>query len=302
MKTILCLIGLMAVVLDLAKAEPEPVTPDTRKARNPSSGPTSYNSIIGPDSETLSKLQNQVAPSVQIPLKPLGIPGKTSEVPTAYTLTSNQPSNSHQATLTAQNIAGQYYVAMTPQATGNQLLSPATTPLIMQYINPQGQPTGGLQYIQLLRPVMYPYGAQYVQPSYVQQHSQPSSTHGQYHQQHLHHPHSLSHYSSPVQHSSPVSSSPTMPTTTQSNFVPFQPSSLQQYATAATAATHHHHHLAAPVAYPSPVAQYSSPVLSYYPPRISLINGPGDMNLNTNEYIPSPGDPVYIKGVKSIRA
>ncbi|KXJ71817.1 hypothetical protein RP20_CCG019587 [Aedes albopictus] len=299
MKTILCIIGLMAVVLDLTQAEPEPVAPDTRKARHPSSGPTSYNSIAGPDSETLSKLQNQVAPSVQIPLKPIGVPGKTSETPQAYTVTSNQPS-SLPSTLTAQNIAGQYYVAMAPQAAGNQVLSPATTPLIMQYINPQGQPTGGLQYIQLLRPVVYPYGTQYVQPSYVQQQQQPSSTHGQHQPQHLHHLHShLSHYSSPIQQLSQAAASPTSPTTTQSSFVPFQPSSLQQYATAATAATHH---LASPAAYPSQVAQYSSPILSYYPPRISLINGPGGMALNTNEYMPSPGDQVYIKGVKSIRA
>lgn len=322
MKTILCIIGLMAVVLDLTRAEPEPVAPDTRKARHPSSGPTSYNSIAGPDSETLSKLQNQVAPSVQIPLKPIGVPGKTSETAQAYTVTSNQPS-SLPSTLTAQNIAGQYYVAMAPQAAGNQVLSPgrpstqtqshflypnhilsspvsATTPLIMQYINPQGQPTGGLQYIQLLRPVVYPYGTQYVQPSYVQQQQQPSSTHGQHQPQHLHHLHShLSHYSSPIQQLSQAAASPTSPTTTQSSFVPFQPSSLQQYATAATAATHH---LASPAAYPSQVAQYSSPVLSYYPPRISLINGPGGMALNTNEYMPSPGDQVYIKGVKSIRA
>ncbi|XP_001647902.2 altered inheritance of mitochondria protein 3 [Aedes aegypti] len=303
MKTILCIIGLMVVVCDLAQAEPEPVAPDTRKARHPSSGPTSYNSIPGPDSETLSKLQNQVAPSVQIPLKPIGSPGKTSEAPQAYTVTSNQPTNPHPSTFTAQNIAGQYYVAMTPQATGNQVLSPATTPLIMQYINPQGQPTGGLQYIQLLRPMVYPYGTQYVQPSYVQQQQpqQPSNTHGQHQPQHLHQLHShLSHYSSPIQQLSQVSSSPTSPTTTQSSFVPFQPSSLQQYATAATAATHHH--LASPAAFPSQVAQYSSPVLSYYPSRISLINGPGSMALNTNEYMPSPGDQVYIKGVKSIRA
>ncbi|XP_065072916.1 uncharacterized protein LOC135697216 [Ochlerotatus camptorhynchus] len=301
MKSILCLIGLAAVVLDLAHAEPEPVAPDARKARHPASGPTSYNSIVGPDSETLSKLQNQVGPSVQIPLKPIGLPTKTSETPPAYSVTSNQPPNSYPSTTATQNIGGQYYVAMTPQATGNQVLSPATTPLIMQYINPQGQPTGGLHYIQLLRPVMYPYGTQYVQPSYVQQHQQPSTTLGQHQHQQLHHPHTLSHYSGPTIPSSPTPSLLTSPTTTQSSFVPFQPSSLHQYAAAATAATGHHH-LPSPAAYTSPLGQYSSPVLSYFQPRISLMNSPGEMNFNTNEYIPSPGDQVFIKGVKSIRA
>ncbi|XP_053697186.1 uncharacterized protein LOC128744317 [Sabethes cyaneus] len=295
MKIILCLAGLVAVVFDLSNAEPEPATPEVRKTRHPSSAPTSYNSIVGTDSETLSKLQNQVAPSVQIPLKPIGSPIKSSESAITYGGTSNQPSSPFIATSAGQNFAGQYYVAMTPQGTGNQMLAPATTPLIMQYINPQGQPTGGLQYIQLLRPVLYPYNNQYVQPSYVQQHQQSAAAVINQHP-HLHHPQlSPSHYSTVPSPTSP----PITPPTTQSNFVPFQPSSLQQYAAATTAS---HHHLPAPLSYSNPVGQYSSPVVSYYPPRISLINSPGDINLNTNEYMPSPGDHVFIKGVKAIRA
>ncbi|XP_058818477.1 putative uncharacterized protein DDB_G0291608 [Topomyia yanbarensis] len=293
MKTILWLISLVALVLDLTYAEPEPVVPEARKTRHPSSSPTVYNSISGPDSETLSKLQNQVAPSGQIPLKQIGQPLRTSEASPAYVGTLNQPLSSHVPTSTHQNIAGQYYMAMTPHGTGNQLLAPATTPLIMQYINPQGQPTGGLQYIQLLRPILYPYNTQYAQPSYVQQQQQPAAI-NQHQHQHLHHPHTLSHYSAHPSPTSPPNSQPT----TQSSFVPFQPSSLAQYAAATTAS----HHLQSPLAYNQPVGQYSSPMISYYPPRISLINPPGDMNLNTNEYMPPPGDHVFIKGVKSIRA
>ncbi|EDS32415.1 conserved hypothetical protein [Culex quinquefasciatus] len=92
--------------------------------------------------------------------------------------------------------------------------------------------------------------------------------------------------------------------TTQSSFVPFQPSSLQQpvhqYGTVPSPS--HHHLAAAAPAYTNPIGQYSSPMLSYFaaPPRISLINGPGE--LNTNEYMPNPGDHVFIKGVKTIRA
>ncbi|XP_055543096.1 putative uncharacterized protein DDB_G0291608 [Wyeomyia smithii] len=293
MKTILCLVGLVAVVFNLSNAEPEPAaSTEVRKTRHPSSAPTSYNTIAGPDSETLSKLQNQVAPTVQIPLKPI----KSSEASLTYGGTSNQPPSSYISTTPGQTFGGQYYVAMTPQASGNQMLAPATTPLIMQYINPQGQPTGGIQYIQLLRPVLYPYSNQYVQPSYVQQHQQPAAAVINPHQ-HLHHPQQLSqsHYSAVPSPTSPPSS----PHTTQSSFVPFQPSSLPQYAAATPAS---HHHLQAPLSYSNPVGQYSSPVVSYYPPRISLINPPGDMNLNTNEYMPSPGDHVYIKGVKAIRA
>ncbi|XP_058454503.1 uncharacterized protein LOC131432314 [Malaya genurostris] len=291
MKIILWLIGLVALVLELTYAEPDPAAAaEVRKTRHPSpsSAPTGYNSISAPDSETLSKLQNQVAPPGQISLKPII---KTSDVSPSYIGTSSQPLSAHVSNTGNQNIAGQYYMAVTPHGAGNQMLAPATTPLIMQYINPQGQPTGGLQYIQLLRPILYPYNAQYAQPSYVQQ-QQPSAINQ--HQQ-MHHPHTLSHYSTLPSPTSP----PNSPPSTQSSFVPFQPSSLAQYGTAATTASHH---LQSPLAYSQPVGQYSSPVVSYYPSRISLLNSPGDMSLNTNEYMPPPGDHVFIKGVKSIRA
>ncbi|KAL9697635.1 hypothetical protein quinque_001076 [Culex quinquefasciatus] len=296
----LCMIGCLVVVLGHVRADPEPVTPDTRKARHPVNGPSNYNSISVPDSETLSKLQNQVAPSVQqIPLKPIGLPTKSSDVGQAYSVTPG-PLNSQYVPTTSNQNLNQYYMAMaTPHATGNQVLAPAASPLIMQYINPQGQPTGGLQYIQLLRPVMYnPYGTQYVQPSYVQQ-----PTVG-INQPHQHHSHSLSHYSHAGAVAPPSPTSTPSAATTQSSFVPFQPSSLQQpvhqYGTVPSPS--HHHLAAAAPAYTNPIGQYSSPMLSYFaaPPRISLINGPGE--LNTNEYMPNPGDHVFIKGVKTIRA
>ncbi|XP_055640908.1 uncharacterized protein LOC129778187 [Toxorhynchites rutilus septentrionalis] len=291
MKTMLWFIGLAALVLGIVRAEPDPAGSDVRKARHPASGPTNYNALSTQDSENLSKLQNQVAPSVQIALKPVGTTTKTSEASPSYSITSNHPPSSHLPTTSTQNLPGQYYISMTPHTPGNQVLGPATTPLIMQYINPQGQPTGGIQYIQLLRPLIYPYNTQYVQPNYIQQH-QPSASINQH--PHLHHPHSLPHYSAVPSPTSP----PSLASTTQSSFVPFQPSSLPHYSTATTAGNH----LQPQMTYSNPVGQYSSPVLSYYPSRFSLINTHGDMTLNTNEYMPSPGDHVYIKGVKTMRA
>ncbi|XP_035902358.1 leucine-rich repeat extensin-like protein 2 [Anopheles stephensi] len=290
MKLFVCLI----LCFTLALADPGVIGPqDARKVRTPASGPTTYNTISPPDSETLSKLQNQVAPTVQIPSKspttakvpevasPFHTIAPPSALPSPYL---RQPAPAI-APVSAQ---GQYYLAMVPQPAGNHMLQPATTPLIMQYINPQGQPTGGLQYIQLLRPAVYPYAvnqqyqAAYQQyPSYLQQSpaSLSNSAHG------------------PVP-PTPYSVSPTPPpttSTTQAGFLPFQPAT--QYAPV----SHAQQHPQQPQAYSNgPVGQYSSPVLSYYPHRF-LIN-PSELNFNTNEYVPSPGDGVYLKGVKSIRA
>uniref|UniRef100_A0A182TFP0 DUF4794 domain-containing protein n=1 Tax=Anopheles melas TaxID=34690 RepID=A0A182TFP0_9DIPT len=289
MKLFVCL-ALCAV---LVQADPGAIGPqDARKVRNPASGPTSYNTIAPPDSETLSKLQNQVAPTVQIPASKLPTTvAKAPEVaspfhtiaPPNVALPSpylRQPAAPAISPVSAQ---GQYYLAMVPQSAGNHMLQPATTPLIMQYINPQGQPTGGLQYIQLLRPVVYPYGVnqQYQQyQGYLQQ--SPATLTNSHH--------------GPVPSPS-YNVSPTPPpttSTTQAGFVPFQPVA-PQYAPLS------HPQPQPPTAYASgPVGQYSSPVLSYYPHRF-LIN-PSEMNFNTNEYVPSPGDSVYLKGVKSIRA
>ncbi|XP_053671941.1 uncharacterized protein LOC128722131 [Anopheles nili] len=286
MKLTVCLVmGLALVRADSGVIGPQ----DARKVRNPASGPTNYNTISPADSETLSKLQNQVAPTVQIPIKPstsakapeTASPFQTvappSAVPSPYL---RQPPPAPIASVAPQ---GQYYLAMVPQPTGNHMLQPATTPLIMQYINPQGQPTGGLQYIQLLRPMVYPYSNQQYQqyqqyPGYLQ-HPAPSIGNSP---------------QGPVS-SSPYNVSPTPPpttTTTQPGFVPFQPAT--QYAPVSHVQPQH------PSYSSGPVGQYSSPVLSYYPHRF-LIN-PSELNFNTNEYVPSPGDSVYIKGVKSIRA
>ncbi|XP_052890496.1 uncharacterized protein LOC128298758 [Anopheles moucheti] len=289
MKLFVCLMVCCSLVL----GDPGVIGPqEARKVRNPASGPTSYNTISPPDSEALSKLQNQVAPTVQIPSKslttakapegasPFHTVAPPSVVPSPYL---RQPAPA----IAPVSAPGQYYLAMVPQPAGNHMLQPATTPLIMQYINPQGQPTGGLQYIQLLRPVVYPYApnqqyqAAYQQyPGYLQQ-SPASLTNA---------PHV-----GPVP-PTPYNVSPTPPpttSTTQPGFVPFQPAT--QYATV------NHGQPPQPQAYSNgPVGQYSSPVLSYYPHRF-LIN-PSELNFNMNEYVPSPGDGVYLKGVKSMRA
>uniref|UniRef100_A0A182JYS4 DUF4794 domain-containing protein n=1 Tax=Anopheles christyi TaxID=43041 RepID=A0A182JYS4_9DIPT len=288
MKLFVC-IALCAV---LVHADPGVIGPqDARKVRNPASGPTSYNTIAPPDSETLSKLQNQVAPTVQIPSKLPTTVAKAPEVASPFhTIAPPSVIPSPYLRQSAQAISpvsaqGQYYLAMVPQPTGNHMLQPATTPLIMQYINPQGQPTGGLQYIQLLRPVVYPYGAN-------QQYQQYQQYQGYLQQSPVTTTLANSHHGPVPSTSYNVSPTPSpTTTTTQPGFVPFQPA--PQYAPVS--------HPQQPAAYGSgPIGQYSSPVLSYYPHRF-LIN-PSEMNFNTNEYVPSPGDSVYLKGVKSIRA
>ncbi|XP_050083852.1 uncharacterized protein LOC126570274 [Anopheles aquasalis] len=303
MKIIVCLLGVALILLvPLARADPGAVgVQDARKARAPASGATGYNTIAPADSETLSKLQNQVAPTVQIPSKPTTTI-KAPETASAFHTVSppslanpylRQPSQAVAPGLTQ----GQYYVAVMPQATGNHMLAPATTPLIMQYINPQGQPTGGLQYIQLLRPVVYPQysNQQYIHPGYLQQ------------QSHQQQPQSVNPHSAHGLTSSPYTVSPTpspATTTTQSAFLPFQPAaalqqpSVPQYASALPTT---HYGQPQPQYSNGPVGQYSSPVLSYYPHRF-LINPSSELNFNTNEYVPSHGDGVYMKGIKSIRA
>ncbi|XP_058060645.1 uncharacterized protein LOC131211257 [Anopheles bellator] len=299
MKLALRLVGTALLLVPLAvRADPGVIgVQDARKTRTPSSGPTSYNTIapVIDDSETLSKLQNQVAPpTVQIPLKP-----STAQVPEPSVFHTVAPPSLPSPYLRQppQSVAqGQYYVAMVPQAAGNHMLAPATTPLIMQYINPQGQPTGGLQYIQLLRPVVYPYGNQYLHPGYLQPQQQQQQ-------------HQAVHLSASGASSSPYNVSPTPPptttTTTQAGFVPFQPASVQPgsaFAHYTPSPSIHYGQPAQAAPYSSgPVGQYSSPVMTYYPHRF-LINPSSDLNFNTNEYVPSHGDGAYLKGVKSIRA
>ncbi|XP_052868441.1 uncharacterized protein LOC128274327 [Anopheles cruzii] len=300
MKLALRLVGTALLLVPLAvRADPGVIgVQEARKTRTPSSGPTSYNTIapINADSETLSKLQNQVAPTAQIPLKA----STTAPEQSVFHTVSPPSLPSPYLRQPPQSVAqGQYYLAMVPQAAGNHMLAPATTPLIMQYINPQGQPTGGLQYIQLLRPVVYPYGnQQYLHPGYLQPQQQ------QQQQQHQ-----TVHLSASGVPSSPYNVSPTPPpattTTTQAGFVPFQPGSVQPgsaFAHYSPSPSIHYGQPAQAAAYSSgPIGQYSSPVMTYYPHRF-LINPSSDLNFNTNEYVPSHGDGAFLKGVKSIRA
>ncbi|XP_049534304.1 uncharacterized protein LOC125950397 [Anopheles darlingi] len=303
MKLIVCLLGVALILLvPLVRADPGVigVQSDARKARAPASGATGYNTIAPADSETLSKLQNQVAPTVQIPSKPattIKAPETASVFQTVSPPSLANPYPRQPSPAVAPGLTqGQYYVAVMPQAAGNHMLAPATTPLIMQYINPQGQPTGGLQYIQLLRPVVYPQysNQQYIHPGYLQQQQQQQQQ-------------SVIPHSAPGLTSSPYTVSPTPPpttTSTQPAFLPFQPAaalqqpSVPQYASALPTT---HYGQPQPHYSNGPVGQYSSPVLSYYPHRF-LINPSSELNFNTNEYVPSHGDGVYMKGIKSIRA
>lgn len=131
--------------------------------------------------------------------------------------------------------------------------------MLMQYLPQQQQPAGGLQYLQLIptRPLIVPISP-YITPQFAsaaQQHQQGYAAASPAIAQH---------------HGGYGQPAPT-------HFVtPY----------GATVAGH---------SIQNPVGGYSSPIVSYFRPHsgIQLVNGPVDMSLNTNEYIPVQGDAAY---------
>lgn len=125
----------------------------------------------------------------------------------------------------------------------------------MQYL-PQNQQGNGIQYLQLIptRPLIVPISP-YI--SHIPQYST-----GQ----------------------SPQSAGQQQPSTGSTQYAPASAytQAAQSYATY-------------PATLQSPIGGYSAPVVSYFRPHsgIQLINGPVDMSLNTNEYIPIQGASAY---------
>lgn len=133
----------------------------------------------------------------------------------------------------------------------------------MQYL-PQNQQSGGIQYLQLIptRPLIVPISPYITQ---LPQYGGPSSgqpTAAQYTS------------ASPPYGSAPSSYGSTQPTSYGST----QPTSSHSYPS-----------------YQNPIGGYSSPVVSYFRPHqgIQLVDGPIDMSLNTNEYIPIQSEGAY---------
>lgn len=135
-----------------------------------------------------------------------------------------------------------------------QLVGP--TPVIMQYL-PQNQQAGGIQYLQLIptRPLIVP-----ISP-YITQLPQYGGA-------------------SPAQPTAAQYTAAAQPTygSTQSTYGSTQSTSSHSYPS-----------------YQNPVGGYSSPVISYFRPHsgIQLVDGPIDMSLNTNEYIPIQSESAF---------
>lgn len=129
----------------------------------------------------------------------------------------------------------------------------------MQLLTPQGQPTGQIQYIQFLQPVVVPFKnylqsamTQGVYPNIAQPQPQIQITSA----------------SAAVAQQYKPTSTQTPPNTG------YYPYAQQQ----------------------QPIAAFSTPIASFYHPniystsRIQLLSGPGDLNLNTNEYLPAASE------------
>lgn len=182
------------------------------------------------------------------------------------------------------------------------LFNLTAAPVLMQILTPQGQPTGQIQYIQFLRPVMMPLMASgYMHPTMA----------------------------------APHPSAPVIPAASAINpqYTPSSPAGGQfmpvsrPYATAASTIISSPvppYRNVAPVAsalasdggfYPyvrqQPVAAFSNPAQSYAyspvpfntgPKQLRLVNGPtSHLELNTNEYLPAASETSF-SVMKPLRA
>lgn len=139
------------------------------------------------------------------------------------------------------------------------LLCLGPTPVIMQYL-PQNAQTGPIQYLQLIptRPLIVP----------------------------------ISPYMSPF--NNPYSGAPSGPTAQASTVSPY-----------ATVPQHHHHSYPVTTSHSygnnyqptlqSPIGGFSTNYLTYFRPNpgMQLVNGPMDLSLNTNEYLPLQTENSY---------
>ena len=149
----------------------------------------------------------------------------------------------------------------------------------MQYFTPQGQPTGQMQYIQLLRPIMVPMPGQTASQSSSPPNHQPQQTPFQPIQQQL----------QQIQQPQQITqASPQLPA--YPNYIPLNTGTPQ---------TTSHHPVAQynnPYNGPHPFSGFSQPPYpSYFSQnsRYKYNHSPLDLNLNTNEYMPSPSEYAY---------
>lgn len=194
----------------------------------------------------------------------------------------------------------------------------------MQYLSPQGQPQGALQYFQIIRPYVYPvlqqpflqsqiptqiasqaplgravgphphaHTAQ--QPALatyqVQPIGPPQAPPQTYVPHQPHQPHQQHQQHQPQQHQ-PHQPQQQQPQQSQQQTVVTPGTSYNTYQQPQTTST-------VPATtynpYQQPIASYSHPSLSYYTPqsRLQLVNPPKDLILNTNEYMPSASELNY---------
>lgn len=146
--------------------------------------------------------------------------------------------------------------------------------MLMQILTPQGQPTGQVQYIQFLRPVMVPIVPQTYMQAALNQGALPSIAQP------------LSQVSSSAQTAAAAFAQQYLPTQTPTTPQPpnggFYPYAQQ------------------------PLAAYSNPVASYYHPsiystnRVQMVNAPTDLSLNTDEYMPAAASEMTFKIIKPV--
>lgn len=169
----------------------------------------------------------------------------------------------------------------------------------MQILTPQGQPTGQIQYIQFLRPLMMQVLPQqsYLAPTIASAQTQPPTVAAGS---------SLSHQYTPstpsAAHFQPVTRSySTAPSSSAANTISnIIPSSIpsNNYPSAQISPASASDDGFYPYAQ-QPLTSYSSPPETYYGPpayssnRIRLVTGPSRLDLNTNEYLPASSELSY---------
>lgn len=165
-------------------------------------------------------------------------------------------------------------------------------PVLMQILTPQGHPTGQIQYIQFLRPVVMQVLPQsYIAPTIPATQAPTISAASAISQQYTPSTPAAAHFT-PVTRSYTASGSSSSPLI--SNAIPTyrappppppQPITVQDSGF-----------------YPyvqQPLATYSSAMESFYHPqtysskRIRLVSGPSRLDLNTNEYLPASSEHTY---------
>lgn len=181
-------------------------------------------------------------------------------------------------------------------------------PFLMQILTPNGQPTGQIQYIQFLRPVMMPFmplaSASTTSTPTMQALPHFSASSPKF---------TIAAVGSPPPPPPPAALQPVAQAYTQTSasiaqqYAPAPPPPPPQTTTTISDGGFYPYTQQLQHQQTQPVASFSAPVASYYHPqvystnRIRLISGPGELSLNTNEYVPASSEISY-SAIKPIRA